>query len=72
VSREGHSDDRGELLLIGTRKKVIARRVFAAAPLSPALAQGAAELATHDAATVWVCRTLCIAARRTILGPRQR
>jgi hypothetical protein len=50
----GESDDRGELLLIRTEEKVIGRRVFEAGPLSPALARGcAAELATHDAATVW-------------------
>src|ERR1700722_3851730 len=50
----GESDDRGELLLIRTEEKVIGRRVVEAGPLSPALARGyAAELATHDAATVW-------------------
>ncbi len=50
----GDTDDRGELFLIRAGEKVIGRRVFEAGPLSPALARGyAAELATHDAATVW-------------------
>jgi hypothetical protein len=47
-------NDRGQLLLINTGEKVIGRRIFEAGPLSPSLARGyAAELATHDAATVW-------------------